>query len=57
MDFKKSYKLAGNEIGCLLIHGFTSTPAEMYPLAKFLNNNGYTVYSILLSGQILIYLY
>ncbi|CEN25371.1 alpha/beta hydrolase [Paraclostridium sordellii] len=51
MDFKKSYKLAGNEIGCLLIHGFTSTPAEMYPLAKFLNNNGYTVYSILLSGH------
>ncbi|MGL5755787.1 MAG: alpha/beta hydrolase [Paraclostridium sp.] len=51
MDLKKSYKLSGNEIGCLLIHGFTSTPAEMYPLAKVLNDNGYTVHSILLSGH------
>ncbi|GAA0091091.1 carboxylesterase [Paraclostridium bifermentans] len=51
MDLKKSYKFNGNNIGCLLIHGFTSTPAEMYPLAKVLNDKGYTVNSILLSGH------
>ncbi|MBC6003115.1 alpha/beta hydrolase [Paraclostridium tenue] len=51
MDLKKSYKLNGNNTGCLLIHGFTSTPAEMYPLAKVLNDKGYTVHSILLSGH------
>ncbi len=51
MDLKKSYKLNGNNIGCLLIHGFTSTPAEMYPLAKVLHDEGYTVNSILLSGH------
>ena len=34
MDLKKPYKFKGtNNIGCLLIHGFTSTPAVMYPLA------------------------
>lgn len=51
LDLKKSYKFNGNNIGCLLIHGFTSTPAEMYPLAKVLNDEGYTVNSILLSGH------
>ena len=51
MDLKKSYKFNGNNIGCLLIHGFTSTAAEMYPLAKVLNDRGYTVHSVLLSGH------
>ena len=51
MDLRKPYKFNGNNIGCLLIHGFTSTPAEMYPLAKVLNDKGYTVSSILLRGH------
>lgn len=51
LDLKQSYKFNGNNIGCLLIHGFTSTPAEMYPLAKALSDEGYTVHSILLSGH------
>lgn len=52
MDLKKPYKLKGtSNIGCLLIHGFTSTPAEMYPLAHELNSEGYTVHSVLLSGH------
>lgn len=52
MDLKKPYKFKGSSnIGCLLIHGFTSTPAEMYPLAECLKNEGYTVHTVLLSGH------
>ncbi len=35
--------LPGNEIGCLLIHGFTGTPKEMRMLGEYLNIKGYTV--------------
>lgn len=52
MDLKKPYKFKGtNNIGCLLIHGFTSTPAVMYPLAQVLKKEGYTVKAVLLSGH------
>lgn len=52
MDLKKPYKFKGtNNIGCLLIHGFTSTPAVLYPLAEQLKKDGYTVHAVLLSGH------
>ena len=35
--------LPGNEIGIILIHGFTGAPSEMKYLAKYLNDLGYTV--------------
>ncbi len=41
----------GNNIGCLLIHGFTGAPAEMLPLGEYLNNLGYTVLGVRLSGH------
>ena len=40
------FYLVGGHIGCLLIHGFTGTPAEMHPLGSFLNTRGFTVLGI-----------
>jgi carboxylesterase len=54
---KKNYKgssflLKGsNGIGILLIHGWTSPPTELLPLAKYLNSLGYTVHAPLLRGH------
>ncbi len=41
----------GNEIGCLLIHGFTGTPNEMRGLGEFLANKGFTVMGVRLAGH------
>ena len=41
----------GNEIGILLIHGFTGSPYEMKPLADIFINKGYTVSAPLLCGH------
>ncbi len=35
----------------LLIHGFTASPTELYPIGKYLNSKGYDVYSVLLAGH------
>ncbi|EKD67080.1 MAG: hypothetical protein ACD_48C00610G0002 [uncultured bacterium] len=40
-----------NGKGVLLVHGWTSTPYEVRRLGKYLNENGYTVSGILLSGH------
>ncbi|OEF99703.1 hypothetical protein BHF71_07695 [Vulcanibacillus modesticaldus] len=39
------------EVGILLIHGFTGSPAELSLLGKFLHQTGYTVYAPLLAGH------
>lgn len=41
----------GGEEGCLLIHGFTGTPAHMRLLGENLHKGGYTVKGILLKGH------
>lgn len=41
----------GNHIGCLLIHGFTSSPTEMAGLATFLEAKGYGVQLSRLPGH------
>ncbi len=41
----------GNKIGCLLIHGFTGAPTEMRPLGEYLNNLGYSVLGVRLTGH------
>jgi carboxylesterase len=41
----------GNNIGCLLIHGFTGTPKEMYLLGEHLADLGYTVFGPRLFGH------
>ena len=40
-----------NGKGILLVHGWTSTPYEVRRLGIYLNENGYTVYGIMLSGH------
>lgn len=43
---------AGGPIGVLLVHGFTATTAEVRPLARVLNQAGYTVAGPLLPGHL-----
>lgn len=45
------FYLEGNEEGCLLIHGFTGTPAYLHRLGKDLYKQGYTVNNVLLKGH------
>ncbi len=40
-----------NKKGVLLVHGWTSTPYEVRRLGKYLNENGYTVSGIQLTGH------
>lgn len=46
----KPFKWAGKEPAALLVHGFPGTPAELRPLAKGLNEAGWTVQGVLLPG-------
>ena len=46
-----SFFWKGGETGVLLLHGLTSTTAEVRPLAKRLLSEGYTVSGILLPGH------
>ena len=41
----------GNQVGCLLVHGFPGTPQEMRWLGEFLQNQGYSVLGVRLSGH------
>jgi carboxylesterase len=43
--------LTGNKIGCLLLHGFSSSPFEMNLLGDHLHQIGYTVHIPLLAGH------
>lgn len=40
-----------NEVGVLLIHGFTASPFEMSELATFLNSKGFSVYNSRIVGH------
>lgn len=51
MKVKKEFYFTGNQIVCLLVHGFTGSPGEMLPLGQYLNKCGYTVKGILLPGH------
>lgn len=51
INLKDEYFFKGNEIGCLLIHGFTSTPAELRELGEKLRDEGYTVCGVKLAGH------
>ena len=45
------FTLSGGDVGVLLIHGFTGSPAEMRPLGRFLHGRGLTVAAPLLPGH------
>lgn len=46
-----SFTYEGNEIGILLIHGFTATTTEVRLLADNLSKQGYTIHAPLLPGH------
>jgi carboxylesterase len=50
-DLRKEYYFKGNSTGCLLIHGFTGTPAELRELGEKLRDQGYTVLGVRLHGH------
>ena len=50
-DLRKPYFHRGNEVGCLVLHGFTGTPANMRSVYAPLEKAGYTVHAPLLSGH------
>ncbi|MGH7858450.1 MAG: alpha/beta hydrolase [Candidatus Binatia bacterium] len=47
----RSFRLGGGDKGCLLLHGFTGTPAEMRPIGEALAARGFTVIAPLLPGH------
>ncbi len=47
----KAFYFEGGEKACLLVHGFTGTPAHMLPLGKFLYENGFATKAVLLKGH------
>ncbi|MDI9441277.1 MAG: alpha/beta fold hydrolase [Firmicutes bacterium] len=50
-SLKEPFYYPGSTVGCLLIHGFTSTPAEMRVIGEMLAAHGYTSKGILLPGH------
>jgi carboxylesterase len=47
----KPFFWEGGPVGVLLVHGFTATPAEVYPLGQYLHARGFTVAGPLLPGH------
>ena len=50
-DFRADGSGKNKDIGVLLVHGFTGTPASMRPWAHYLNERGYTVSVPLIPGH------
>lgn len=48
---KEGFFFAGGHIGCLMIHGFGSSPGEMAGLGRCLHEAGYTVKGVVLQGH------
>lgn len=46
-----AFDLSGGAVGCVLIHGFTGSPAEMRLLGEYLNARGFSVSGPLLAGH------
>jgi len=47
----KAFYLKGNPIGILMIHGFTGSPVELYPMGEYLAQQGFTVLGVRLAGH------
>lgn len=50
-DYITPVFLPGGETGCLLIHGFTSSPLDVRPLTRYLHSLGFTAGELLLPGH------
>lgn len=47
----RAFSLSAGSVGCLLIHGFTGSPAELRPMGEHLHQRGLTVSAPLLPGH------
>lgn len=50
-ELVRPLQLQGGGDGCLLVHGFTSSPADIRPLSRYLHSLGCTVREVLLPGH------
>jgi len=50
-EHTKPFFFEGNDVGILLVHGFTGSPGTMKVIGEALNKDGYTVSGILLPGH------
>jgi carboxylesterase len=46
----RAFHFQGGQPAAVLVHGFPGTPAEMWPLAEQLHQDGWTVHGLLLPG-------
>lgn len=46
MPTAEPFFFPGNEVGCLLVHGFTGTPKEMRFLGEYLHQQGFTALGV-----------
>lgn len=51
IESAEPFFLPGNQIGCLLVHGFTGAPKEMRWMGEYLNKEGFTVLGVRLTGH------
>lgn len=51
MPGAEPFFLPGNNVGCLMIHGFTGTPKEMRWMGEYLHKKGFTVFGVRLAGH------
>lgn len=51
MPHNDGFFYRGGRIGCLLLHGFTASPQEMWPLGQSLHDAGHTVLGVRLAGH------
>jgi carboxylesterase len=51
MEGAQPFLYPGNEIGCLLIHGFTGSPADMHWMGLSLAEHGFTTLGVRLFGH------
>ena len=47
----KPFYFEGNQIGVLMVHGFTGSPVELYLMGEYLAQKGLTVLGVRLAGH------
>ncbi|MFH1366604.1 MAG: alpha/beta fold hydrolase [Patescibacteria group bacterium] len=51
LEITKPFHFEGNEVGIILVHGFTGSPHDLRPLGEYLADKGFTVAGVRLSGH------
>lgn len=51
LEITKPFYFQGNEVGIILVHGFTGSPHDLRPLGEYLAHQGFTVSGVRLYGH------